>query len=1005
MLSNLKIGGRLGLGFGLVIVLLLIVAGLALLRLQTLGNAMDTVVNDRFVKTQRMNLVESQMNVVIRATRNLLLDNSPAAIEKEKERIAEGGRIIGGELQALEQTINLPKGRELLSNVMAKRVDYLDSQVRYMKVIGIDREQALQINNQELRPKLNAYIAAMRALADYQVELAKEHGAQAIALVEQTRLILIALVVTALLLSGLIAWLITRSITQPTAKLLELAQDMSAGNFSREVDTSRKDEIGTLAQAFAALRQSINNMKEDAMLLSRAAVEGKLSTRADANRHQGDYRRIVEGVNATLDAVIGPLNVAANYVDRIAQGSIPPKITDNYNGDFNVIKQNLNTCIDAVNLLIADAATLSRAAVEGKLNTRADANRHQGDYRRIVEGVNATLDAVIGPLNVAADYVDRIAKGAIPPKISDNYNGDFNVIKQNLNQCIDAVNLLITDAAMLSRAAVEGKLSTRADANRHQGDYRRIIEGVNATLDAVIGPLNVAADYVDRIAKGAIPPKISDNYNGDFNVIKQNLNQCIDAVNLLITDAAMLSRAAVEGKLSTRADANRHQGDYRRIIEGVNATLDAVIGPLNVAADYVDRIAKGAIPPKITDSYNGDFNVIKQNLNTCIDAVNLLIADANMLSQAAVDGRIETRAEAIRHQGDYRKIVEGVNATLDAIVVPLNEVMQLLSAVEKGDMTVRVTGDYRGTFARLKDISNNTVTQLAQTITQVTLTADQVSNAASQVSATAQSLSQSSSEQAASVEETTSSIEQMTASINQNTENAKVTDGMAAKAAKEANEGGSAVRETVEAMKQIADKIGIIDEIAYQTNLLALNAAIEAARAGEHGKGFAVVAAEVRTLAERSQVAAQEIGQLAGSSVKLAEKAGALLDEIVPSIRKTSDLVQEIASASEEQSTGVSQINSAMEQLNQATQQNASASEQLAATAEEMGSQAGQLQQMMQFFRLADNSFSRNANFAMPSPSPTLNNSRPAVIRRPASLGALPPPLEQGPDEADFVRF
>ena len=914
MLSNLKIGGRLGLGFGLVIVLLLIVAGLALLRLQTLGNAMDTVVNDRFVKTQRMNLVESQMNVVIRATRNLLLDNSPAAIEKEKERIAEGGRIIGGELQALEQTINLPKGRELLSNVMAKRVDYLDSQVRYMKVIGIDREQALQINNQELRPKLNAYIAAMRALADYQVELAKEHGAQAIALVEQTRLILIALVVTALLLSGLIAWLITRSITQPTAKLLELAQDMSAGNFSREVDTSRKDEIGTLAQAFAALRQSINNMKEDAMLLSRAAVEGKLSTRADANRHQGDYRRIVEGVNATLDAVIGPLNVAANYVDRIAQGSIPPKITDNYNGDFNVIKQNLNTCIDAVNLLIADAATLSRAAVEGKLNTRADANRHQGDYRRIVEGVNATLDAVIGPLNVAADYVDRIAKGAIPPKISDNYNGDFNVIKQNLNQCIDAVNLLITDGAMLSRAAVEGKLSTRADANRHQGDYRRIIEGVNATLDAVIGPLNVAADYVDRIAKGAIPPKI-------------------------------------------------------------------------------------------TDSYNGDFNVIKQNLNTCIDAVNLLIADANMLSQAAVDGRIETRAEAIRHQGDYRKIVEGVNATLDAIVVPLNEVMQLLSAVEKGDMTVRVTGDYRGTFARLKDISNNTVTQLAQTITQVTLTADQVSNAASQVSATAQSLSQSSSEQAASVEETTSSIEQMTASINQNTENAKVTDGMAAKAAKEANEGGSAVRETVEAMKQIADKIGIIDEIAYQTNLLALNAAIEAARAGEHGKGFAVVAAEVRTLAERSQVAAQEIGQLAGSSVKLAEKAGALLDEIVPSIRKTSDLVQEIASASEEQSTGVSQINSAMEQLNQATQQNASASEQLAATAEEMGSQAGQLQQMMQFFRLADNSFSRNANFAMPSPSPTLNNSRPAVIRRPASFGALPPPLEQGPDEADFVRF
>jgi methyl-accepting chemotaxis protein len=202
------------------------------------------------------------------------------------------------------------------------------------------------------------------------------------------------------------------------------------------------------------------------------------------------------------------------------------------------------------------------------------------------------------------------------------------------------------------------------------------------------------------------------------------------------------------------------------------------------------------------------------------------------------------------------------------------------------------------------------------------------------------------------VEETSASVEQMSASINQNTENAKVTDGMASGAAKQAVEGGEAVQQTVSAMKQIAGKIGIIDDIAYQTNLLALNAAIEAARAGEHGKGFAVVAAEVRKLAERSQVAAQEIGELAGGSVEKAESAGKLLSEIVPSISKTSDLVQEIAAASEEQSAGVGQINTAMGQLNQITQQNASASEELAATAEEMSGQAMQLQNLMAFFKI-----------------------------------------------------
>ena len=276
---------------------------------------------------------------------------------------------------------------------------------------------------------------------------------------------------------------------------------------------------------------------------------------------------------------------------------------------------------------------------------------------------------------------------------------------------------------------------------------------------------------------------------------------------------------------------------------------------------------------------------------------------------------------------------------------------EVVGKIAAGDLTVDVktkAGDTSSMLAAIKAM----VDKLAHIISEVRSAADNLSSASEEVAATAQSMSQGSSEQAASVEETSASVEQMSASINQNTENAKVTDGMATKSSTEAVEGGAAVKETVSAMKSIADKIGIIDDIAYQTNLLALNAAIEAARAGEHGKGFAVVAAEVRKLAERSQVAAQEIGELAKSSVGMAEKAGKLLDEMVPSIKKTSDLVQEITAASEEQSSGVAQINTAMTQLNQITQQSASSSEELAATAEEMSSQAEQLQQTMSFFKV-----------------------------------------------------
>ena len=277
--------------------------------------------------------------------------------------------------------------------------------------------------------------------------------------------------------------------------------------------------------------------------------------------------------------------------------------------------------------------------------------------------------------------------------------------------------------------------------------------------------------------------------------------------------------------------------------------------------------------------------------------------------------------------------------------------VEVMHRVAEGDLSDEVAvaaGDQSSLLYAIRKTNES----LMRIIVEVRASADMLVNSAGQVSATAQSLSQSSSEQAASVDETSASIEQMSASINHNSENARVTDQIAGKAARQAVDSSHAVRDTAEAMQQIAGKIGIIDDIAYQTNLLALNAAIEAARAGDAGKGFAVVAAEVRKLAERSQVAAQEIGRVASSSVSLSEQAGQLLEEMVPSIKKTSDLVQEIAATSQEQTAGVGQINGAMNQLNKATQQNASASEELAATAEEMNGQAAQLQDLMQFFKL-----------------------------------------------------
>ena len=555
---------------------------------------------------------------------------------------------------------------------------------------------------------------------------------------------------------------------------------------------------------------------------------------------------------------------------------------------------------------------------------------------------------VTRPLGKTLAIVERMGRGDIPEPAQEIWPGEFDAIRNSLNNMADSIRHIILEMNRMSAEHEKGDIDVKIDSSKFQGGFKTMAEGVNTMVFGHIDVKKKAMACVKAFGEGNFDapmeklPGKKAFINDTIELVRSNLRGLINEMN-------RMSAEHEKGDIDAKIDSSKFQGGFKTMAEGVNTMVFGHIDVKKKAMACVKAFGEGNFDapmeklPGKKAFINDTIELVRSNLKT-------VIAETDHIMKAAAEGKLNQRANADIFQCGWKKLIIGINQILDNIILPVNEAVAVLVEMEKGDLTRCVEGDYKGQLKDFKDTVNSTIARLAQVIGEVRATAEALASASVEISGAAQSMSQASSEQAASVEESTAAVEQMSASIAQNTDNAKTTDQMAARASQEAVEGGKAVKETVVAMKNIAHKIGIIDDIAYQTNLLALNAAIEAARAGEHGKGFAVVAAEVRKLAERSQVAAQEIGEIAENSVGLAEKAGSLLDTIVPNIKKTADLVQEIAAASKEQSSGVAQINAAMGQLNQITQQGASSSEELAATAEEMSSQAEQLQNMIAFF-------------------------------------------------------
>ena len=502
--------------------------------------------------------------------------------------------------------------------------------------------------------------------------------------------------------------------------------------------------------------------------LLQAAREGHLDERAVVTGFAGKDKEILEGVNGILDVIVQPLDEVSKVIRQMAVNDYTVQVKGNYKGALGELAERVNTLqqrlhhitetaknisegnledlpeykkigrrsehdelvpsltamMESIAALVADTEMMSKAAVEGKLSTRADVNKHQGEYRNVVQGVNDTMEAVVGPLNVVATNVDRIGKGDIPTKITDTYNGDFNTLKNDLNACIGGLGGLIEANKVLQRMAVND--CTTAVEGSYQGIFAEMADATNLAQERVKNVVRILGNLAIGDYRKDFETLKSIGKRSDNDALIPSIIQTMIAVDTMVADTKMLSKAAVEGKLSVRADVSKHQGEYRNVVQGVNDTMDAVVAPVQESGNVLEKIAGGDLTARVEGIYQGDYASMKKDINTMAERLSESMSQigqsAQMLASSseelsAVSQQMSANAEETATQSNVVSAAgEQVSKNMQTVATATEEMSASIKEIAKN---ANESAKVANSAVKTAEATNVTVAKLGESSAEI----------------------------------------------------------------------------------------------------------------------------------------------------------------------------------------------------------------------------------------------------------------------------------------------
>ena len=711
---NLKIGAKLLGAFIAVAMIGGLVGCIGVVKLHSINKSYSYLINSNLKPIIDINASAIDYQSIRISLRDLMIDKTAQEMVHNITRINERYESFYKGIMIFEKSITSEEVKREYKSLRQSIGRFGPFKERVIKLVqNGNKDEAVSAMRSEGTPIANSIDSSIIKLSQMTIDKFNKESRANTAEANSAVKFLVCAAVTGMLLAVILGLFLTRIIGGPVRNLTAAAEKLALGDVSVGLDATTRDEVGMLAQSFKnvienikdasraaeqvaagdllvqvrvksendllgkglnSMLDTIRNILEETENLTKATRDGKLDARGDAGRFKGAWNELVQGVNRLVDAFVAPINVTAEYVDRIGKGNIPPKITDEYKGDFNEIKNNLNQCIDNLNGLIHEMADMSREHDAGEIDAKIAEDEFEGAYRTMAKGVNDMVAGHISVKKKAMACVAEFGRGNFDAEL-EKFPGKKAFINDNIEGLRTNVKSFIHEMARMSKEHQAGDIDVMIPEDKFEGAYRTMAKGVNDMVNGHISVKKKAMACIAEFGKGNFDAELEKFpgkkafINETIEAVRRNLKKFGDEVSDLI-------RATKEGKLQVRGDATAFVGDWRMLVSGVNELIEAFVGPISVFSQYVDMISKGDIPSKITDSYNGDFNGVKNNFNEMIENLSQFAVDVQTAADQVMRGGQELSSSAEQlSQGatEQSSSVEEISSSMEQMAANIKQ--------------------------------------------------------------------------------------------------------------------------------------------------------------------------------------------------------------------------------------------------------------------------------------------------------------------------------------------